>query len=423
MCFDSRGMNVRIVVLAAAMLSGAGIEAVPPQTPAPRLALFDRWVAAVDAHRPGERDAAVEEFAALPGVDREPLMQIAWKFAGFLHDPIGADRREMSNENGTEIGRLRLLAKAALTRTTDANWLHRAAAFHADVMMLAADLTEQADRNAPGHGRSAPGLLNANDGEFHSTGDRNWSLAFGRRLIADVPSPATDDFAGRWYHATSAFLMARRWFGELKPHLAAGERLRPSDPWIHFDQGTLFEALTGSAVQAVLLSTRLPSGVTPDVPRVDVANAEAMKYYRRVLSAGPTFIEARVRYGRLLVESARYDDAMVQFDVAVSTATDPETLFFAHLFALRAEQGRGHVEAAAEHGRAAARLFPTAQSAQIALSQLALSAGDLTAAIAPVETIRAMRTDGLRDDPWWRYFDGAGRSASAIASAAWAALR
>ncbi len=411
--------GVLVLLVVAGGSAPMRAQAKPPN----RLERLERWIAAVGAHRPGVRDEAVEEFAALPGADREPFTQIAWRFAGFLHDPVRVGRRTIPRESGNERVRMQELAAALLKTTTDTAWLHRAAVFHADVMMLAADLTQQADLEAPERGRPTPGLVNASDGEVHSTGDRNWSLAFGRRLIADVAAPERDDFAGAWFHATSVFLLENRWLGELRPHLVEGEQLRPTDQWILFDQGTLFEAFGGNAVQAVVQGAKLPAGIHPDVPGAAAANEQAAGYFRRIVSAGPSFIEARVRYGRLLIESGRYDDAMLQFDAALSTANDRETLYFAHLFALRAEQGRGHIDAAFEHGRAAAQLFPTAQSAAIALSQLALRTGDLAAAIAPVETIRAMRTDGLRDDPWWRYYLGAGRASQAIIDAAWSTVK
>jgi len=388
-----------------------------------RLQLLDRWIAAVAAHHLGERDHAVEEFAALPGVDREPFTLIAWKFMGLLHDPLDKDHRPLPKESEDERVRTRLLAATLLKTTTRDGWLHRAAALHADVMMLAADLTQEADRLAPGTGRGGPQLFEARDGEFQATADRNWSLAFGRRIVADVTSPSTDDFVGAWYHATSAFMLAHGWFGELRPHLQAGERVRPSDEWILFDQGTLFEAYGSGAVQAVVQGAKLPAGTRPDVPMPTELRDTAMGYFRRLLSSGPTFVEARVRYGRLLIEMFQYDAAVQQFDTAITTATDPVTLYYAHLFALRAEAGRGRVAAAAEHGRAAAELFPTAQSADIALSIVALQRGDLTSAAAPIDVIRAMRIDGFRDDPWWEYFQGAGRASQTIVGVAWSLLK
>lgn len=418
-------MPFRVLALGAVMVASVGIgaTAVPQDKSGSRLALLDRWIAAVGAHEPGIRDRPLEEFAALARADRQALVQIASKFTGFLQHPTEADQRDIPKETELERVRTRLVATELLHHTTADDWLHRAAAFHADVMMLASELTQKADLASPRDNKPMRELLVANDGEYQSSSERNWSLAFGRTLVADVSSPETDPFVGAWYHVTSTFLLSNAWLGELRPHLEVGEKLRPADEFIAFDFGTLYEAYGGGRVQAVVQGAAFPTGVRPDVPRAAVLFTTARNYYSRLLSSGPAFIEARVRYGRLLVDAERYDDAMSQFETALRVATDPVTLYYAHLFALRAEQARGHVDAAAAHGRAAATLFPTAQSAQIALSELSLLAGDLPAAGTAIDVIRGMPTNFRRDDPWWQYFEGAGRSATEIRAAVWSTLR
>lgn len=394
-----------------------------------RIALLEQWIAAVNDHRPGTRDAALESVAGLAWASRQPLQDIAWKFTGFLRDPNGRDRRPLRLQAPPEMDRARLLAVAELKRRPANEWLHRAAVFEADAMMLASDLTNRATAETA-RGAGGSGLVNGSDGEFKSTSERNWNLAFGRKLLEDVaPAPENDDFVGAWYHATSAFLFARGSLGELRPHLEAAERARPWDRWILFDLGTLFDDFTRPAVQAVIMTAKLPADIRPDVPPVADSRKLALGYFARVIDAGPEFAEARVRYARLLTDVGRLDEAVTQCDLAVSTSGDPVVQYFGHLFAVRAEQKRGRVAEAVARATAAVALFPSAQSAHLALSQSRLLLGDTRLAQVAIEALGRSGANGQRaqggdpSDPMWNYNVGAGRWEHQLTDAVWALIK
>lgn len=424
-----RAVTLRVVgVVVFCVLLASGTPLAQSRTPS-RLALLEQWIAAVNDHRPGTRDAALESVAGLAWANRQPLQDIAWQFAGFLRDPDSTNR-VIPRNSPPETSRTRQLAVSELKHRSTNEWLHRAAVLHSDAVMLASDLTARATAEAASRGAVAAGLVNGTDGEFKSTSERNWNLAFGRKLLADVtPAPEKDDFVGAWYHATSAFLFSRGWLGELRPHLEAAERARPWDPWILFDLGTLFDDFTRPAVQAVIQTAKLPAGIRPDVPSLGDSRKLALAYFARVIDAGPAFVEARVRYGRLLTDVGRVDDAVKQLELAVVPSSDPVVQYFGHLFAVRAEQKRGRLADALEHATAAASLFPRAQSARLALSQSRLLMGDPRAAQTELDALGQTAASDPRAlvgeayDPMWNYNIGAGRWESQLIAAMQAQIK
>lgn len=394
-------MIPRTLVLAAALLATAGFGVSQERRATTRGVLVERWVELVETHRPGERDAAVVEIASLAPAARASLMSVA-------EEVVRKQRR--ASANGSSM--------------TFNAFLHRAAVLHSDAFVFAGDLTYEATARAPNRSRPAAELIDAHDGDVKSTGERNWSLEFGRKLLDQVePSPRDDAFVGAWYHAMAAFLLSEGWLGELQAHLVRANAVRSDDPRIVFDTGVMYEAFSMSRVQAVVRALELPAGPRANVPAPGVSEERALGYYRRVLELTPGFVEARVRYGRMLLQRGRSGDAVVELARAMTETKDSYLLYHAHLFAARAEQRRGHDAEAVAHCRDAARLFPGAQSAEIALSLAELRMGDVPAAIAPVEEIRQMRTDALRDDPWWSYHTGAGRAAEAVLEAMWKAVK
>ncbi len=95
--------------------------------------------------------------------------------------------------------------------------------------------------------------------------------------------------------------------------------------------------------------------------------------------------------------------------------------YYAHLFAGRAAQATGQTSEAARHYQDAAALFPDAQSALLASSQLALLGSDVAATLAPVERLGA-RSAVFTADPWWQYHLAAGRDADDLLKALWASV-
>ncbi len=149
------------------------------------------------------------------------------------------------------------------------------------------------------------------------------------------------------------------------------------------------------------------------LPGTDAANREAERLFRHTLDVDPNFVEARVRLGRLLELRGRFNDADIELRRAlVSREIVPDRMltYYAQLFAARAARGLGQDSAAVVHLGAALSLFPDAQSAIVARSQVALAAGDETNALAPLRRLETGDAN-TRPDPWWLYDQGPGRNA------------
>ena len=93
--------------------------------------------------------------------------------------------------------------------------------------------------------------------------------------------------------------------------------------------------------------------------------------------------------------------------------------YSAHLFAGRAAQATGQTSEAARRYQDAAALFPDAQSALLASSQLALLGADLPATLAIIQRL-GPRSAVFTADPWWQYHLGAGRDADDLLKSLWA---
>jgi hypothetical protein len=88
------------------------------------------------------------------------------------------------------------------------------------------------------------------------------------------------------------------------------------------------------------------------------------------------------------------------------------------MFAGRAKQGLGRFDEASRHYQSALGLFPDAQSALLAASQLAVIQADAAAALAPIERL-GERSLEWKADPWRWYDYCSGRDADELLQALW----
>ena len=125
------------------------------------------------------------------------------------------------------------------------------------------------------------------------------------------------------------------------------------------------------------------------IPPAEKTNAEAERLFRRALSIDPSLVEARVRLARLLDLRKRHEEAAAELKTALAGNATPVVAFYAHLFAGRAAQSLGQSDVAAGHYQDALALFPDAQSALLASSQLALFRSNVAATLEPVQRLGA----------------------------------
>jgi tetratricopeptide (TPR) repeat protein len=414
-------------------LSGA----MPPAT----VEALRSWVDAVNRHVPGRRDASLVTVSSLTYEQRSTLNDALPLFLNYLLAKGGPTRTE-SERNIAAIG-----IAARRIPGTDA-FLKRAAVLHSDAA-VAGSVTAAGSPAAMANASRGPvpPLLSDRpiyldrDGEIIGEAYSNWNWPFARSLLDLVGArPGADPFVGIWYHTTAAVMLQKGWYAEVSSHLAHAAKTLPDDPQILFDRATYAE-IQGLPVHQVLLSDDdlvalrrqrfgRPSlgaagtqrAVALGIPPPEVANDEAERLFRRTLVADPSFVEARVRLGRLLNERKRYEEAARELDTALAAKPTGAVAFYARLFAGRTAQALGRLADAAGHYREADALFPGAQSALLAQSQMALLSADVAAALAPIRRIERLMSRVAPEDPWWFYHLAAGREADALLRAMWARL-
>jgi tetratricopeptide (TPR) repeat protein len=154
------------------------------------------------------------------------------------------------------------------------------------------------------------------------------------------------------------------------------------------------------------------------IPPAAKTNAEAEQLFRRALAIDPSLVEARVRLARLLDLRGRHEEAGVELKTALGQNPTGVVAFYAHLFAGRAAQAAGRSDEAAHHYHGALEIFPDAQSALLAASQIALLRSDVADTLAPLARLGA-RSAVFTADPWWQYHLGTGRDADDLLRAVW----
>lgn len=424
-------------VLLTLLVATGGPAASPLQRPtATTVVTVIQWVNAVERHTAGARDASV---AIVQTWSPESRGRLNRAVGLFLKGLLGKGLVVASPEEKA----IADLGRDTAQRFGVNVFLGRAAVLHSDAVILGppGDLGIAPSRQPPG----TKSLVVTSDGEYTGliAANENWVLA--RSLIElVVPRPVHEPFVGVWYHATAAYMFRSGLFGEARTHLDRAGALLPDDVRILFDRACLFEMLGLPMSQSLLtnedvIAMRLrQSGqrVLPGAPRMsataslagipteEAANAEAERLFRRALAVDGTFVEARVRLARLLSVGRRYADAEAELDTALTTSHDPAISFYAHLFAGRASKALGKDSVAARHYREALELFPAAQSALLAQSQLALQNADVPGALMPIRRLVSLpaRQDASVD-PWWQYHLGPGRDADARLGEMWNASR
>ena len=435
--------RLHVVAPVAATLACLAAVRVPPSDDisVPALLALTAWVRAVDDHQPGVRDDAVAFAWTLDEAARLDLDDAMGPFLGVL---LGTNIVTDSDtkKRVAELGRERSGAATA--------FLERAAILHTDAAIAGRNrprsLPPPGDAAARAAARKSPlfsstTLILDTDGEFVGQTGSDWNWTFARSLLDLVPARTADPFVGFWYHTVATFLLRNGLYGDAGAHLEHASKLFPDDPSLLFDRACLSE-INGLPITQQLLTDedltalRLrragrPSSFTSRVqlsplaklaglPPPEVANEEAERLVRRVLSRNPDFTEARVRLARLLDLRGRHAEAEKELSNALAAASNPVVMFYAHLFAARANRALGALEAAAQHYDAALALFPDAQSALVGASQIALLRADLPRALAVVARLPALSQDSPRGtDPWWDYRLGSGRDVDPLLEQLW----
>ena len=462
-----------VVVLAFASAS----RAAAPDDPYGRIPRLERWLKDTLRHAPGTPDAAVVDASEWSNSELEMLRIDSMVLSRLMRDPrlttfrmpekevecidcIGA-RRELAQprtllSGGTirytnsQLHRLKVLACAAAGKLKDAycgeiqadreidvelsrlaelaanerkkgddNYVLRLASLlHADVAMITAGSLRPMADSEPAAG--SPVRVQTVDGEATDigTGDGHWTL--GRSLLDEV-KPGRDEMVRSWYVATSTWMQLVQQYN--RAHLDHARELFPDDAMIAFLSGTHAEAYAGAGIQAVVKTAVLPTGLVLRIGSRDAEMKTAETFLQRSIRFDPSFDEAHLHLGHVLVARGKPQEAIVELRLASATK-DPLIQYYAAMFLGAAEEALSRDDAARASYERAAAVFPRAQSPYLALSALNASRGNRTAALGSIAPLFALPSNAeYRDDPWWRYTTLQGRRAGEQLEQLWAPFR
>lgn len=257
-------------------------------------------------------------------------------------------------------------------------------------------------------------LARVTDGEQRGVGQFSPHWDFARTLLdAVIPRPSEHDFVRRWYQSTLSYFIDRELYDLF--HFQRGEQLFPDDADIAFRIGCLHEAFACAVVQQSLRSLTLPPGARLGIQSAGAELRQAEVLFRKALRRDPGMAEARIRLGRVLGLQDRHVEAAEELR-RVSAAIEAPTLqYYASLFLGAEEEALARrPEARAAYERALA-LYPDAQAARLALSQLERRGGRRGEARRLVQNLLDSPPDETgQSDPWWRYHRDSGRHADAM---------
>lgn len=441
-----RSLAAAAVVIVLLTVVGHGQN--PKPITGETVTVFESWMNAVKTHVPGQMDASVTTVAAFSYATREELnaaMPLLFRVLS---------RKGYDTEGNNAAG-----AIAAMAHAAGPSFLKQAAVLHADVAAYSERLpvratgstraAKPATEMAVGRARPArlvqdipPLLIDdrlviSTDGQVIGEVVASWNWPFARSLVELLKG---DPFMADWYHATAAYMFANELYGDATDHLGDAARVLADEARIAFDRGCYAEALGLPLLQSLLSDrdrvtqravagqsgggpgwTPPSSSASLGIPTEERTNGDAERLFRRALSLDPSLAEARVRLARLLDLRKRHDEAMRELTVVLGGNASPAVTFYARLFAGRAAQALGRAREASQHYEAALALFPDAQSALLASSQLALIESDVATSIAPVERL-GPRSAEITADPWWHYHHCSGRDADDLLRALWSTV-
>jgi tetratricopeptide (TPR) repeat protein len=214
----------------------------------------------------------------------------------------------------------------------------------------------------------------------------------------------------QWYRTIAALFASHHLWAELRAHLARARRLYPADAEILAANGRLHETFAAPRIQS-FLETVGRANLTDSIgsPRSNLRQAET--FFRKAVELDGGSVEARLHLGRVMTLEGRHEEAANQLRAATA-AGNSWTQYNAWLFLGVAEQSLGRADRARECFDKAAALYPRAQSAYLALSQLARRSGDRASALAAIGQVLGLSaSDRQREDPWLTYLQGSAAEA------------
>ena len=219
----------------------------------------------------------------------------------------------------------------------------------------------------------------------------NW---LGKRTTAE------DAFIRAWCRAVASALGALREIQSTPVFVEWAVSRFPGEPDLLFLAGTVHEVLASPQVQE-----------DPDTLDVDkCGSAEdnlfaAEGFYERALTLAPALTEVRARFGRVVGQMGRHEQALVEMRRALHENLRPELTYYVNVFIGENEEALGRTDRARAAYETAIELQPEVQFAYLALSRLERSAGNRPASVHAVQRMLTRPVPATADfDAWGVYY-------------------
>ncbi len=393
---------------------------------ASRLDRLRTWMAVVESHTPGRIDAPLENAARSTRLDLLSL-RVDLSVLYLLVDkpslrrvqfvPSDELRRLLAEAspvplvlvfNEQVLNQMRPIAQR-VRAAGPGSIAKRGVVLHTDLVTLGLEDTEIIA--APRRGRSDRGRVFLDDGRLAAVSHSpvHWDIA--RFLTTRIPGAAgAQEWITAWYRATVAFMQREQQYGS--DQLRHALQTAGSDPPLLLLAGGEHEALASRPVQAFVRETVRSAKMTLPVESADRELAEAQQLFSRALDRDPGLVEARVRLGRILALRGRGAEAMRHLRQASVTPTEPLIAFYAFLFLGSELVTQGDYAAARAAYLQAVERFPQAQSANLALAELAWRFGQRDEMEMRMKI--ALNAPDEASDPWSTYHSAHGRGAAVL---------
>jgi len=209
-------------------------------------------------------------------------------------------------------------------------------------------------------------------------------------------------FVRDWYLLVVAYLHGQASYGQSRPLLSEARDMFPGDALILLASGTDREM---PAIWSGYLQLYDASGSRTESQRINKERelSRAAEFFREALAVDPLLVEGHLRLGRTLYALQELKGAAGSLEMAKKLARLPSLVYLATLFLGLTESAAGRVEAAERQYEEAIAIYPQAQSAQIAMSELAYVTGRTDDAAVRMTVLLAADS---KDDPYWTYGTG-----------------
>jgi tetratricopeptide (TPR) repeat protein len=405
-------MRLAAVFLAAVLSSASGDERA--------MRMLEDWVRAVDRHTGGEKDEALARIGAWTYDDLESLhghVEALIDLPITRNTPRGSPRAaRRSSISRYDLAAIRVLTRDLQLRGDFDQFRKRAAMLHTDAALLMSSPVVVAppvpnQRPRWSRGAAAPAVdIKSLDGRVENFEAANPHWQYAMDALESLPArPQRDPMVAQWYRTIGAYFAYEHNFADAMRHFDRARTIVPDDPGVLYGEACLQETLGAPPNQNFVRVANLPNGLVVmgvSEPPVHFRRAESL--LKRALSAQPTFVDARLRLGRVLAAQQQFEAALPHFQQVATESSDPALTYYAHLFAGDAALALGKAEDSKTSYARALELHPRAQAARLGLGAALRTMGDRAAALdAVMETLTV--ESGTRDefdDPWWAYYDG-----------------